>query len=889
MVGAARPLPETVVFNAVGSWKNTPEEEQRGSKVWIISEAPDARGVPGTRKEGRWIAQGKVALWVDKEEWKNGGWQEHEELRGFNWVGIEGSQWIIVAAYRQHSQLREEAQTEEWWADLVAAVRNRAHQEDKAILIAGDFNAEHDIWLGEASEVKSSGERSNPRHGERLAQVSCTADLYAVYDRKDPFTRLGYGKPSALDVVWTSHRIKGSLRKEWGNSDHAYLYLGYRAEEREGRDRTISTLATKPGMVVNTKKVTHLMVEEGKKEGSTQDLWTKLAEFCKTYSKPRREVEEKKRGPWNDDLTLLRKVAAKAAKRHADRPKCSKRKKDYQEARRIYRLALRNARREEREAATKLLLNQVTTEIEAVFRQKKCVEATLQRLEKTEAPSPQREDEEPRETAERLKAHNFPQETTSRDDITWVSNHNPPGSLWKKVLIGSAKRAAAGPDGINAKMAHKFLRVKEVEDMLKEEMDGAWEIGRPEKGWRDVRIKYIPKPGRKTWTEAATWRPVGVMNTVGKLYSAGVAIDLLTKTNWRAPVYGARKGVGCVDITLRHANLIRHVARIERLPTVDQPTLVAVYFDVKAAFPATRTWHLKEALGRHPEIGHWAKDISTRAEYKEVKVEWEGLSQNIVMRVPGLDQGDPASPTLWQLVMEGILLRLRTRLDLSTPPDTMELSDSYADDGFVGRVGTGNLQTIHRNLLEIAKALEDVEDFYGFKMPKEKMEVVIKGRHKPNSLIAKGWPSNLPRPTTDAITRLGMRIPIDLGRTNFSTLQTREGAAKIKMRILRGSWRTHAWTLEGMVMAATAIILPTLAYGCELWGSVKILETAEKMWYNIIKSLLGWHGPIQRKALYAALRFERIGTICGEELPSECSKTPNTQPSYRRPLRLPTR
>jgi len=57
------------------------------------------------------------------------------------------------------------------------------------------------------------------------------------------------------------------------------------------------------------------------------------------------------------------------------------------------------------------------------------------------------------------------------------------------------------------------------------------EGGNPKTGWREVSIKMTPKPQTAD---------MGVMNTAGKIYSAGMAVDIAEVTQWQNNAYGAR-------------------------------------------------------------------------------------------------------------------------------------------------------------------------------------------------------------------------------------------------------------------------------------------------------------------------------------------------------------
>ncbi|RPB19911.1 hypothetical protein L211DRAFT_895611 [Terfezia boudieri ATCC MYA-4762] len=74
---------------------------------------------------------------------------------------------------------------------------------------------------------------------------------------------------------------------------------------------------------------------------------------------------------------------------------------------------------------------------------------------------------------------------------------------------------------------------------------------------------------------------------------------------------------------------------------------------------------------------------SVRAEPRKVKAEWQGIQGKHEIVVSGMDQEDPASPLLWQLVMESVLWDMRAALRKNVPDEEI-LVDSYADDAWLG-------------------------------------------------------------------------------------------------------------------------------------------------------------------------------------------------------------
>lgn len=64
----------------------------------------------------------------------------------------------LVAAHRRHRKTTIPEKASACWADVVVDFACIHH----TTIIAGDFNAERDLWLGELAEKVPEAERSSP-------------------------------------------------------------------------------------------------------------------------------------------------------------------------------------------------------------------------------------------------------------------------------------------------------------------------------------------------------------------------------------------------------------------------------------------------------------------------------------------------------------------------------------------------------------------------------------------------------------------------------------------------------------------------------------------------------------------------------------------------------
>jgi len=161
------------------------------------------------------------------------------------------------------------------------------------------------------------------------------------------------------------------------------------------------------------------------------------------------------------------------------------------------------------------------------------------------------------------------------------------------------------------------------------------------------------------------------------------------------------------------------------VPTTERQTLIGVYFDVKAAFPGAKRKHLEAAIRAHPELEGSAADISSRADTRTVYMEWDCLQSPEKTFVSGFDQGDPASPALWQLVMEWGLSLITNHVaqnnDMVRRYPESYRADPYVDDGYAGIRDQMTLKDARKATQDIAAALDQAEAEWGFRIPKDKI------------------------------------------------------------------------------------------------------------------------------------------------------------------------
>ena len=98
------------------------------------------------------------------------------------------------------------------------------------------------------------------------------------------------------------------------------------------------------------------------------------------------------------------------------------------------------------------------------------------------------------------------------------------GTLYGMVLSairGTSNMSAAGPDGIGYRLIKLILETRLGKEQVALIVDHL-ESGLIPERWKEMKIVIIPKPGRDL-TQTKNWRPINLINCVGKIGEKVVA------------------------------------------------------------------------------------------------------------------------------------------------------------------------------------------------------------------------------------------------------------------------------------------------------------------------------------------------------------------------------
>ncbi|RVE40858.1 hypothetical protein evm_014493 [Chilo suppressalis] len=163
--------------------------------------------------------------------------------------------------------------------------------------------------------------------------------------------------------------------------------------------------------------------------------------------------------------------------------------------------------------------------------------------------------------------------------------------------------------------------------------------------WREVKVIFIPKPGKSDYTQPKAFRPISLTSFLLKVLERMCDRYLRDNALKRVPLHANQHAYSMGKST--ESALHSVVRQIERGLSPKQSTL-GVFIDIEGAFDKTNFTSISQALVRHgvdPTTAGW---INNMLKYRAIQVTVNTTKRAVVAR--GCPQGGVLSPfcgTLW--------------------------------------------------------------------------------------------------------------------------------------------------------------------------------------------------------------------------------------------------
>jgi len=260
-----------------------------------------------------------------------------------------------------------------------------------------------------------------------------------------------------------------------------------------------------------------------------------------------------------------------------------------------------------------------------------------------------------------------------------------------KVAINSSNpRKAPGPDGLT------FAVIQKAYEIIPDHFQFVYQMllnnGYHPRVWREATCVMIPKPHKPDYSIAKAYRPISLLNCLGKVAEKIMATRMAYIAEKHALLDSLQMG-GCVQRSAIDAALLmlHEVQRAKRHREVPS----ALFIDVKGAFDHVsreRLLHTLTEMQFPVQVISWVNHFLS---LRSIAFAFDGQRGDMQKVNTGIPQGSPLSPLLFLLYLSPLFKRLHERHRFAFCP-------SYVDD--VAIMVSGKSE--YNNVEELTRAMK---------------------------------------------------------------------------------------------------------------------------------------------------------------------------------------
>ena len=359
--------------------------------------------------------------------------------------------------------------------------------------------------------------------------------------------------------------------------------------------------------------------------------------------------------------------------------------------------------------------------------------------------------------------------------------------------------------------------------------------------WREAKTIFIPKPGKKDYSEPRAFRPITLSSFMIKIMERIILWHLNEVYFKESPLSDDQHAFRGGRST--ETALTQFVTQVEEGLVRRKEYALGVFLDIQGAFDNVSAPAIKRSMRQRgfpePLIQWYCHYVG----HRRLVVNHNGVEVKRHL-VRGTPQGGVLSPVIWNLVFESLLAQFRE--------GPVQIT-GYADDGALMIVGKNPHLMMRHMQRAVQSALDWGEECELHFSPAKTVVVLFTRKYKPvipQELNMGG----VSIPFSDSVRYLG----VTLDRKLFwkSHLDAKIKVAKFKLMRIRSAMG-KLWGSNPLMMRwlYTGCVRPAVSYAALVWARV-----CEKQWARLALA------KVNRLALLTAGHFRRSTPTAGLEV-----------------------
>ena len=349
--------------------------------------------------------------------------------------------------------------------------------------------------------------------------------------------------------------------------------------------------------------------------------------------------------------------------------------------------------------------------------------------------------------------------------------------------------------------------------------------------WECAEVIFLRKEGKDSYSKPGAYRPICITSYIGKLFERIIAMrieELLIRKDLTDP---DQEGFSAGKNTIRYLNRL-HLgieADIE-----NNLTVVCLFVDFEKAFDSVWKKGLIVKLHKFGIRGNVLKLIDHFLISRKVSININGLIGNLRQSAEyGLPQGSVISPVLFKLYVSDFIEELNQNQDI--------VLYKFADDGTI-KARANNSATCLELLEHILHCLQTWSKRWRMNVNcnRNKTELIcFHTAENDRSLIPDSFKlgdHDIYR--VEKSKALGLTIDEELNYKPHSQ-QVLKSLHDIWSSLCIYSSRYWGFSQSVMLKLVKILFISKLSYGSHIWANKDNISAINKLWYHVLKSIIG--------------------------------------------------